>query len=537
MLHHPAPMLLPVQRREDLPVFFGIGETGARALTLEKLNADILLFALSITHSATGRIDEESVRALLPNDDLLEALEPGHLAMACRAPTAQKVAERIALLTTKATPAGKKKRLGRDAAVIDGNTPAHQAARNIVEDLAAWQVGDLDWSEMPQSLLIHGDPGTGKTYLARQIADAAGVDLVEGSFADWQAAGHLGHMLAAMTQCFDDATAQAPCILFVDEIDAAGSRFDGDPHGMSYRVQVVNGFLQQIDRLARTPGVILIGACNQMGRLDPAITRPGRFDQIVRMPLPSLADIKRILAKVLVDKMTESEIDTLARAAVGKTPADLDAALRAATADARRQKLPMSADLLRLHLGIDQPNAERLRRIAIHEAGHAIAAELLAPTSVVKLSLSDRNGVTERRSTFTELTVDEIETELMILMSGRAAERLVLGTVSGGAGGDKESDLAQSTALILQMDRELGLGHNGDGWLGPADMHRLTEAEKQRVRAKLEQVRNRAATLLTPHTNRLQKVAAALIDRRELHGSAMRRLIAEPDRVPPLNPA
>lgn len=336
-----------------------------------------------------------------------------------------------------------------------------------------------------------------------------------------------------MTQCFDDATAQAPCILFVDEIDAAGSRFDGDPHGMSYRVQVVNGFLQQIDRLARTPGVILIGACNQMGRLDPAITRPGRFDHIVRMPLPSLADIKRILAKVLADKMPESEIDTLARAAVGKTPADLDAALRAATADARRQKLPMSFELLRLHLGNDQPNAERLRRIALHEAGHALATELLAPKSVVKLSLSDRNGVTERRSTFTELTVEEIETELMILMSGRAAERLVLGTVSGGAGGDKESDLAQATALILQMDRELGLGHNGDGWLGAADMHRLTEAEKQRVRAKLEQVRNRAAKLLTPHTDRLQKVAAALIERRELHGTAMRRLIAEPDRVPP----
>ncbi|MCE8419619.1 AAA family ATPase [Rhodovulum sulfidophilum] len=122
---------------------------------------------------------------------------------------------------------------------------------------------------------------------------------------------------------------------------------------MSYRVQVVNGFLQQIDRLARTPGVILIGACNQISRLDPAITRPGRFDQTVRMPLPSIADISWILGKVLADKLSESAIDTLARAAVGKTLAELDAALRAATADVRRQRLPMSSDLLRRHLGID----------------------------------------------------------------------------------------------------------------------------------------------------------------------------------------
>ena len=160
---------------------------------------------------------------------------------------------------------------------------------------------------------------------------------------------------------------------------------------MSYCTQVVNGFLQQIDRLVRTPGVILIGACNQVSRMDPAITRPGRFDQILRMPLTSLADIRRIMAKVLADTLPENEIDTLARAAVGKTPAELDAALRAATADARRQRLPMSSDLMRRHLGIDRPNPELLRRIATHETGHALAAELLVPGFVVKLSLSIRS--------------------------------------------------------------------------------------------------------------------------------------------------
>ncbi|WP_207759078.1 AAA family ATPase [Rhodovulum sulfidophilum] len=86
----------------------------------------------------------------------------------------------------------------------------------------------------------------------------------------------------------------------------AGSRFGGDQHGMSCRTQVVNGFLQQIDRLTRTLGVILIGDCNQISRLDPAITRPGRIDQIERMPPPSIADIRRILGKVLADNLTRS---------------------------------------------------------------------------------------------------------------------------------------------------------------------------------------------------------------------------------------
>ncbi|MBL3596470.1 AAA family ATPase, partial [Rhodovulum sulfidophilum] len=532
-IHHPAPILLPVGRQEHLPALFGTGETGARVLTLEELNADILLFALSISHSATGRVDEETIRTLLPDDELLASLEAGHLAMVCRALTARDVAERIALMT-KAAPDSEGKRLGSGPALIDGTAPAHRAVRNIVEDLAAWQAGDLDWSELSRSLLIHGAPGTGKTYLARQLAEAAGIALVEGSFADWQAQGHLGHMLAAMSKCFDEAAAKAPCVLFIDEIDAAGSRFDVDQHGMNYRVQVVNGFLQQIDRLTRTPGEILIGACNQISRLDPAITRPGRFDQTVRMPLPSIADISRIPGKVLADKLSESAIDTLARAAVGKTPAELDAALRAATADVRRQRLPMSSDLLRRHLGIDQPNPELLRRIAVHEAGHALAAELLVPGSVVKLSLSDRDGRTERRSTFAEFTVEEIETELLILMSGRAAERLVLGDISGGAGGDRESDLALATSLVLQMDRELGLGCNGDGWLGPSDMPKLTEEEKQRVRAKLGQAMKRADKLLTPHIDLLREVAAALIGVRELHGSAMRLLIAGPARAPHL---
>ncbi len=436
------------------------------------------------------------------------------------------VAERIALLTGTSPSRQMQAEIPRPE-VIAGATPAHWAARSIVEDLAAWQEGEIVWTEMSHSLLFHGTLGTGKTFLARQMAAASGIALVEGSFAVWQSAGHLGQMLAAMIKCFDEAIAQAPCILFIDEIDAAGSRFDGDHHNMNYRAQVVNGFLQQIDRLALTPGVILVGACNQLNRLDPAITRPGRFDQTVRMPLPSLQDIIRILSKVLSGALPEGEIAQLAREAVGKTPAELDAAMRATKADARRQQVAISPVLLRRHLGIERPDPALLHRIAVHEAGHALAAELLSPGAVVKVTVSSRDGLTERRPALQHLTVKEIETELLILMSGRAAERLALGSISGGAGGDTRSDLAQASALVLQMDRELGLGQNGDGWIGPADMHRLTSEEKQRLRTKLEKAERRAHALLTPNKEVLLKIANELTERREMDASDLAHWFAK----------
>nr|WP_254871469.1 hypothetical protein [Pseudooceanicola sp. HF7] len=239
----------------------------------------------------------------------------------------------------------------------------------------------------------------------------------------------------------------------------------------------------------------------------------------------------------MADKLPKSEINTLARAAVGKTPAELDAALRAATADARRQRLLMSSDLVRRHLGIDQPNPELLRRIAVHEAGHALAAELLVPGSVVKLSLSDRDGRTERRSAFAQLTVEEIETELLILMAGRAAERLVLGTISGGAGGDTESDLALATTLVLQLDRELGLGRNGHSWLGPADMYRLTGEEKQRISAKLGQAERKAYALLGSKKDTLENISNDLVHRREMNARVLAQWLGDtPSDLSPLQP-
>lgn len=131
-------------------------------------------------------------------------------------------------------------------------------ARRLVADLGRWQKGEIAWSEMTRSVLFEGAPGTGKTFLTRAIGAAAGVPFHAASFADWQACGHLGDMLAAMQKSFAAARGTAPSILFIDEIDSVGSRWSRDAHAENYRRQVINAFLAEIDGscarpLARSP--------------------------------------------------------------------------------------------------------------------------------------------------------------------------------------------------------------------------------------------------------------------------------------------
>lgn len=203
-----------------------------------------------------------------------------------------------------------------------------------------------DGGEIPHSLLLHGPAGTGKSYIARAMASAPGVRFVRGSFAEWQAAGHLGDMLKAMYACFAEATAAAPCILFIDEIDSAGSRFGSDVHGPSYRRQVVNGFLLAVDQLTAAGGVILVGACNDPAALDPAILRPGRFDRHVEVPLPDRAAIAQVLCQGLGARVDATDTEALACRLLGPSLAAVDALVRSARSAARQGgrdlRLPIS---------------------------------------------------------------------------------------------------------------------------------------------------------------------------------------------------
>ena len=211
---------------------------GSDMLRLAPPNVDILLCALCASHSATGAIDMCPVMAALPSDTSLARIDDTALLLAFRAPSAVEVARRVAAAV----------QTGRDAgptlADITGMGAAEAQARRMVRDLQNWRAGDVDWRDVERSVIYHGVPGTGKSFLAKAMAGEAGVRLVRGSFAGWQSSGHLGDMLRAMRDSFAEARKSAPSVFIIDEIDAIGSRSDGDRHGQRYHRQVVNGIFR-----------------------------------------------------------------------------------------------------------------------------------------------------------------------------------------------------------------------------------------------------------------------------------------------------
>ncbi|MGR3822753.1 MAG: hypothetical protein ACU0A5_09270 [Salipiger marinus] len=187
---------------------------------------------------------------------------------------------------------------------------------------------------------------------------------------------------------------------------------------------------------------------------------------------------------------------------VGETPATIDATLRAAKSQARRSGQPLTISTL---IAARPPAPEGYdHRVALHECGHALTPTLLGAGPVRRMQLSRDGGSTSRGSAIQEGTPLEFENELTIILAGRASERLALGSISAGAGGSIESDLAQASALQLQFDREFGLGVNGNAWIGPPDMKQLSPEDCTRLRVKLDQFERRARTLLAPHRDLLE---------------------------------
>ena len=396
---------------------------------------------------------------------------------------------------------------------LTGDGPALQAARHLVEDLRLWRAGRLDWSEITRSALFYGPPGTGKSWLAQAMAATAGVSAITGSFGEWQAAGHLGEMLKAMRRTFAEARARAPAVLILDELDAVGHRGDNAGQNQNYRVQVINAFLALMDEIARAPGVIVVATCNHIDLIDPAVLRPGRFDLRVEVPLPDAATLAGVLRRHLA--LPEADLATLARHCVGLSLAECDAELRAARGAARRAGIALDAAGLMARLGAGRDPAID-RRVALHECGHALVTTALGRGAVQRLALAGSGGTTRiARRPQAGLIADHTDL-LAELMAGRAAERLVLGAVSAGAGGPPDSDLALATRVALDLETRYGLGAEGPLWFGDSAAPMRDPALRARIRRHLETAEARAAALLAPHRALLEDMAAALVTRREL---------------------
>lgn len=400
---------------------------------------------------------------------------------------------------------------------LAGLGAARDTAIGIVEDLRAWQAGELCWDAVHRGMLIAGPPGVGKTELARAMAREPGIHLESASYAQWQSRGTLGDMLKAMRASFSTAADQAPSILFIDELDACGSRTSGrTSQHQSYDSKVIAALLEQLDGIDGREGLIVVGACSHPDHIDPAILRPGRFDERFEIGRPDAEALAIILRQHLGEDLRETDLTALGQMALGLSGADCAAAVRAARGVARRAKRPLIPDDLRTALVPDHlalpPNMRR--RAAVHEAGHAVVMTALGVGEIKALRLSPDGGETRLRWFDIDVTRDMLQRRCAAHLAGRAAEILLLGEASGGAGGTNDSDLHQATLLMLQCHLSLGLGVMGHLSLGappPATtLLTLSGVMQLNMQRDLDRALTLALEALQQHRALLESVAREL---------------------------
>ena len=526
----PVLILLPF----DIALPAHLQQPGVASFTYAPISADILVDFLEAMNCAPE--DVRAFRSALPEPTILARLDTAQAAAALRFGSEFDLAERLQSLTGPALEGPRLEEGFSDSPVV-------QAARRVVADFGAWRRGEIGWSDFSHSLLLYGPPGTGKTMLARAMGNSAGIAFVTGSFAEWQAAGHLGDMLREMRRTFAWARRKAPAILFIDEIDAMGSRTGDDRHNQSYRVQVINGFLGEMNAIAIEPGVVVVGACNHVDRIDPAVVRAGRFDLKFEVPMPDAAAILAVLRQHLKVDFPADALELLARHAVGHSLASIDAAIRAARSEARHAGKPLDLGMLRdqLRLTPEEEGREVLWRYAVHEAGHTVVSAALRLGTIKRMSISLSGGEVASRPEIGHGVLTEIENEICHDLAGRAAEALIFGEVSGGAGGSLASDLSQATRRALMIETNWGLGDLGPIWMPAPETVLLTDEQlRNRVRARMEAAEERALAILTMHRANLISLAQTLLEKRSMREEeilpwvhAVQAHVTQADGAPP----
>jgi cell division protease FtsH len=408
---------------------------------------------------------------------------------------------------------------------------------------------------IPKGCLLVGAPGTGKTLLARAIAGEAGVPFFNISGSDFVEM-FVGVGASRVRDLFVQGKKKAPCIIFIDEIDAVGRhRGAGFGGGNDEREQTLNQLLVEMDGFESNEGVILIAATNRPDVLDPALLRPGRFDRNVVVPRPDIRGREGIL-QVHTRKVplsTDVDIRVLARSTPGFTGADLEnlvneAALLAAWNDKEKVNmvdLELAKD--KVMMGAERRSMiisdEEKRTTAYHEAGHALVAKLLPGADPIhKVTIIPRGmalGLTQ------QLPMDEKYTypreyllnNLVILFGGRVAEELVLEHTTTGAGNDieKATDLARRMVCEWGMSEKLGpmtFGRKeeeiflGRDFTQRADYSKNTAVEIDgEIRRIIQESYHRAKDLLTSNLRVLHKIAEKLLEKEVLDGSEIDAIV------------
>ena len=458
--------------------------------------------------------------------------------------------------------AQQKKATFKDVAGID---EAKEELYEIIDFLKDPQKFQKLGGRIPKGVLLVGPPGTGKTLLARAIAGEANVPFFSISGSDFVEM-FVGVGASRVRDLFEQGKKNAPCIIFIDEIDAVGRhRGAGLGGGHDEREQTLNALLVEMDGFESNEGVILIAATNRPDVLDPALLRPGRFDRRVVVPRPDVRGREEIL-RVHTRKVPLSEdvdLSVIARGTPGFSGADVanlvnEAALWAARMNRKfvaMADFEMSKD--KVLMGAERRSMilsdEEKKNTAYHEAGHALVAAMTPGADPLhKVTIIPRGmalGVTmqlpiDDKHTYTK---EFLESQLAVLMGGRAAEEIFLNHITTGAG----NDIERATEIARQMVCEWGMSSLGPLTFGKKEeaiflgreiaQHRdYSEDTAIKIDVEVRGIVNmgysRARQILETNSDALERVARALLDREVLDAIELKMLMEGktlPDKIPP----
>ena len=472
--------------------------------------------------------DPGAALSALPADAPLARITPADLLLAFRWPDPDRAVATLAAALAPEEVEGAGPGLAEFPLPDEVRGPLEQ----LVDDLQAWKAGEIPWRDVSRGLLLAGPPGTGKTELARLVAREAGIEVIAGSVATWQARGERASgLVRAMADDFAKAASLAPCVIFIDELDAVGSR-DRRDHNASWTEYVVAAFLEALDGYAGQEGVVAMAATNHVDRIDAALRRPGRFDRILHMRHPTPDLMAQALRWQTWPDLQDADLTAVAAQAIGMSGADVAGMVRAARAKAQRDRRPLSVEDLAATLAeIRPPMGDALRwQVAVHEAGHAVVGAATGVATPRVLALQGDGGVTHAEGHVIHQRRSELEAALAVDMAGRAAERIVFGEASAGAGGAADSDLARATTMAVAMEGSWGLGERLS-WLGDtetiATRLRLDPPLAARVEDHLCRAEKRALGILQAQRPALEAIATALCDRGLLQGAALEELMTQ----------
>lgn len=394
-------------------------------------------------------------------------------------------------------------------------------------------------AKLPKGVILCGPPGTGKTLLAKAISGEANVPFFSASGSDFVEM-YVGVGAKRVRKLFEDAKKNAPCIVFIDEIDAIGGSRDLGVSGNSEQRQTINALLAEMDGFLGTEGVLVLAATNRIEDLDAALIRPGRFDKQITVPLPDTPEERLEIIKMYADnKKFAEDVDfkLLSKETIGFSPADIEALLNEAALISVQNNMSyinkkciddaIYKKLLRGHAKEDKNrDEEELKLVAWHEAGHATIAKLcnmdISKVTIVK-STSGAGGVNiivpKKMGLY---TIEELSNQVMMAYGGRNGEKLLYNDESKLTTG-ASADIKQATNIIYQMITMYGMDKQY-GLLNLNDMkidNKIILAEAVKLAKKLEE---ESYQLLLKYKDMHQEIVNVLLEKETIDGNELEEI-------------